>query len=129
MLTIGLSLIGTPTTFPISVLLNNVIALLINFAIAVLLLQRPAPDRPRRSNRAQRWLLAAVGVNLVLMLLFPPFENFIAVSQAALPTFEGFYFVFGDNRQRQIVMPILYLEVTLLLINAGLLWLFLKGKT
>ncbi|MBX7051708.1 MAG: SpoIIE family protein phosphatase [Flavobacteriales bacterium] len=30
---IGLSLIGTPTTFPISVLLINVIALLINFAI------------------------------------------------------------------------------------------------
>ena len=68
-------------------------------------------------------------VNLVLVLLFPPFEYFSAITRAALPTFEGFYFLFGDNSQRQLVTPILYIEVALIIINGGLLWLLLKDKT
>lgn len=108
----------------------ELIVVLINLGIAWLLVGKPsALNGPQqRVNRGQRMLLAAVGANLVLLLLFPPFENFGTISKALLPSFEGFYFIFGNNSQRLIVTPLLYLEVTLVLINAGLLWLFLRDK-
>ena len=107
------------------------IVLLINTCIALLLLRQP-PLRQLRlpgGNSRQRAVLALVAINLVLVLLFPPFEYFSAITKAALPTFEGFYFVFGDNSLRQMVTPILYLEVALILINGALLWLLLRDKT
>lgn len=108
----------------------EIIVVLINWGIAWMLIRHAARvvARRRSVNRAQRILLAGVGINLILMVLFPPFENFVAISKAVLPTFEGFYFVFGDNSQRVIVTPLLYLEVTLVLINACLLWLFLRDR-
>jgi len=109
----------------------EVVVVLINAAIAWLLL-RPGLGRPQGApggNRNQRLVLALIGLNLVGMLLFPPFENFTAITKAVLPTFEGFYFVFGDNSQRQIVTPILYLEIALTLINGGLLWLMFKDRS
>jgi len=109
----------------------ELIVVLINACIAMLLLRDP-PVRSSRSpggNRRQRVVLALVAVNLVLVLLFPPFEYFSAITKAALPTFEGFYFLFGDNSQRQLVTAILYIEVALVVINGGLLWLLFKDKT
>ena len=108
----------------------EIIVVLINACIAMLLLRNP-PVRQRRSpggNRQQRAVLALVAINLVLILLFPPFEFFAAISKAALPSFEGFYFLFGDNSQRQMVTIILYIEVALVIINGGLLWLLLRDK-
>ncbi len=111
-------------------LILEIIVVLVNLAIAWLLIgARSAPSRPvRLVNRAQKWLLLAVAINLTAMLLFPPFENFMAVTKAAIPSFEGFFFVFGNNSQRQIVTALLYLEVMVLLVNAGLLWLFLRDS-
>ena len=109
----------------------EVIVVLINAGIALLLLRHP-PLRQRQrpgNNRRQRAILALVAINLVLILLFPPFEFFGAITKAALPTFEGFYFLFGDNSQRQLVTPILYIEVALVIINGALLWLLFKDKT
>ena len=108
----------------------EIIVVLINAGIAMLLLRNP-PLRQRRTpggNRQQRAVLALVAINLVLILLFPPFEFFAAISKAALPTFEGFYFLFGDNSQRQLVTTILYIEVALVIINGGLLWLLLRDR-
>ncbi len=109
----------------------EVIVVLINGGIAWLLLRDP-PVRKLGSpggNTRQKTVLALVALNLVLVLLFPPFEYFSAISKAALPTFEGFYFLFDDNSQRQLVTPILYIEVALIIINGGLLWMLLKDKT
>lgn len=108
----------------------EIIVVLINAGIALLLL-REAPVRATRrpgGNRSQRIVLTLVAVNLVLVLLFPPFEYFSAITKAALPSFEGFYFLFGDNSQRQLVTSILYIEVALVVINGGLLWLLFKDK-
>lgn len=112
-------------------LVLEIIVVLINAGIAVLLLRNPAVRQRQRvgGNRRQKAVLALVAINLVLMLLFPPFEYFSAITKAALPTFEGFYFLFGDNSQRQLVTPILYIEVALVLINGGLLWLLFKDKS
>ena len=112
-------------------LLLEIIVVLINACIAVLLLRAPAASQARKlgGNWRQRTVLLLVAINLVLMLLFPPFEYYSAITKAALPTFEGFYFVFGDNSQRQLVTPILYIEVALVLINGALLWLAFRDKT
>ena len=108
----------------------EIIVVLINACIAHLLLRTPpVRQRPRPGgNRRQKAVLALVAINLVLILLFPPFEFFASISKATLPSFEGFYFLFGDNSQRQLVTPILYLEVALVLINGGLLWLLFRDK-
>ena len=108
----------------------EIIVVLINGCIGLLLLRNP-PVRTRQrpgGNVRQRAVLALVAVNLVLVLLFPPFELFSAITKAALPTFEGFYFVFADNSQRQLVTPILYIEFALIIINGGLLWLVFKDR-
>ena len=109
----------------------ELIVVAINAGIALLLLRDP-PLRAIRNpggNRRQRIVLGLVAVNLVLILLFPPFEYFSAITKAALPTFEGFYFLFGDTSQRQLITAILYIEVALVVINGGLLWLLFKDKT
>ncbi|MFA4969979.1 MAG: hypothetical protein WC540_10155 [Sulfuritalea sp.] len=109
----------------------EIIVVLVNACIALLLLRTPPlrePPKQPGGNRRQRIVLILVAINLVLVLLFPPFEFFSAITKAALPTFEGFYFVFGDNSQRQMVTPILYIEVALIIINGALLWLLFRDK-
>lgn len=105
----------------------EIFAILVNAGIAWLILG----NKPASRQKKQLWrngVLWLVGINLIVMLLFPPFENYSAVTHAVIPSFEGFYFVFGDNSKRQLVTPILYLEVTLLLVNAALILLFLKDR-
>lgn len=97
---------------------------LINAAIAWLLLR----DRPQPGRKlgAQNLVLLAVALNLLLALLFPPFENYYALTKAVLPSFDGFYFVFDDNSRRVIVAPILWLEIIFILVNGAMLWLLLR---
>ena len=57
-----------------------------------------------------------------------PVENFSKVTKAMLPSFDGFFLVFGDNTQRFIVTPILWLEVIFILVNGGMFWLLLKDR-
>ncbi len=106
----------------------EVFVVLINAGIAWLLLRTGPARTARRISRGQRVVLWLMAINLVLALLFPPFENYYAITRAALPSFDGFYFLFGDNAQRQIVTTILYIEIVLVLVNAGLLWLLLAER-
>ena len=101
---------------------------LLNTAIAWLLLRdRPAAAAgERKSVDWQRIVLIGVGVNLLLVLLFPPMENYFAVTKAALPSFDGFYFLFGDHGARAIVPQMLYIEVFFVLINGAILYLLLR---
>ncbi len=112
--------------------------ILLNAAIAWLLLrpkQRPAKDvtvtgEQGRKVDWQRVVLIGVAINLILVLLFPPMENFYAVTRAALPSFDGFFFVFGEHGARTIVTQLLYLEVIFVLVNGAILWLlFRKAPT
>ena len=108
----------------------EIIVVLINAAIAWLLFRNPVMKQRKQpgGNVAQRRVLALIALNLIAVLVFPPFETYSAITKAALPTFEGFYFVLGDNSKRQLISAILYIEVALILINGGLLWLFFKDK-
>jgi hypothetical protein len=109
----------------------EIIVVLVNVCIAMLLVRDPPVPQSQRpgGNRKQRAILGLVAINLVVVLLFPPFEFFAAISKATLPTFEGFYFLFADNSQRQLVTGVLYIEVALVIINGALLWLLLRDKT
>ena len=101
---------------------------LLNTAIAWLLL-RDRPAAVAGGNKSVDWqriILIGVGVNLLLVLLFPPMENYFAVTKAALPSFDGFYFLFGDHGARAIVPQMLYIEVVFILINGALLYLLLR---
>lgn len=109
-------------------LVIEIAVVLINTGIAWLLLRGAAAPRRALGNRHQRTVLWLVAVNLLAVVAFPPFENYRAISKAVLPTFDGFYFLFADNSQRQIVSAILYIEIALVLINGGLLWLFFKDR-
>jgi hypothetical protein len=109
----------------------EVIVILINAGIALLLLRTPLASGTTLvgGNRRQRIVLGLIACNLLLAMLFPPFENLSSITRAAIPTFEGFHFIFGDNPMRQIVTSILYIEVALILANGGLLWLLFRDKT
>ena len=101
--------------------------ILINAAIGWLLLKdRPGAQVVRKIDW-QRVVLFGVGINLLLALLFPPMENYYAVTRAALPSFDGFYFLFGEHGQRTIVTAILYIEVFIILINGTLLYLLFRN--
>ncbi len=101
--------------------------ILINAAIGWLLLKdRPGAQLGRKTDW-QRVVLFGVGLNLLLALLFPPMENYYAVTRAALPSFDGFYFLFGEHGQRTIVTAILYIEVFIILVNGALLYLLFRN--
>jgi len=110
-------------------LLLEVFVVLINAAIGWLVLQDKPPRLSRRRMGFQNATLIAVGVNLVVVLLFPPLESVFSLTNAALPSFEGFYFIFSRPPNHTIVTTLLYLEVAFILINGALLWLILRDKS
>jgi cytochrome c-type biogenesis protein CcmH/NrfF len=112
-----------------SVLWLEAIVVLANAGIAWLLLRdRPAHATSRVRIGFQNAVLIITGVNLVLMLLFPPFESVFAVTNAALPNFEGFYFIFSQKPNHTIVATMLYIEVIFILVNGGMFWLMFKQR-
>lgn len=106
----------------------EVFVVLINASIAWLLMQKRAATAGVRKFSSQNAVLLTVALNLIVILLFPPFENIQAVTRAVLPSFDAFYFVFGDNHGRTIVTTLLYLEVMFVLVNGALLWLLFKPR-
>jgi hypothetical protein len=111
-----------------SLLFLELFVILINAAIAVLLLRSNKPRVTRRSLSLQNATLIVVSVNLIVILLFPPFESVFAMSKAAIPTFEGFYFVFARQQHHVIVTAVLYLEVFFVLINGAIFWLIFRDR-
>lgn len=111
------------------VLFLEIVVLLVNVGIAWLLLRDASHIlvTQRRLNY-QNAILLMVAANLTLILLFPPFEYFYAITNAVLPTFQGFYFIFSAGPALTIVAPILYLEVMFVLFNGAVLWLLFRKK-
>jgi hypothetical protein len=97
---------------------------LANTTIAWLLLIRYRPGQALMSRRSAT--LAFTFANLALVLLFLPFEGYASAARLTGMYFDGFYFAFGDKAGRRLYVPLLYLEVLLLLINCGVLWLLFR---
>src|SRR3977135_1922090 len=108
---------------PVNATLNSgllyleIFFVLVNAVLAWLLLQG-APERPSRPRvrwqTVLQWLIIA---NLLLILLFPPFET------QPDRAFEGFRFALSGSVQRGIFLPFLFLELFLLALDAAVLWL------
>ncbi|MEO7728892.1 MAG: hypothetical protein ABIS45_16700 [Burkholderiales bacterium] len=112
-----------------SLLFLEVFVVAINACIALLLLspKKIRVARPRIS--LQNATLLVVAVNLVVILLFPPFESVFVMSRAAIPTFEGFYFIFARQQNHVVVTAILYMEVFFMLINGAVFWLIFRDRS
>ena len=98
---------------------------LANAALAWWLL-RDGGTGGRSWNRRTVVILFAIA-NLALVFLFPPFENYGSTLRAGGTYFDGFYFLFGDKWQRHFHVPLLYLEVVWVLINAAVCWLLMRS--
>lgn len=97
---------------------------LVNACCGWLLLRGPATGQRLMSLRSGT--LVAGALNLALIMLFPPFENYASAARLSGTYFDSFYFVFGDKWTRSIHVPLLYLEVLCVLINTALLWLMMR---
>ncbi|CAG0952078.1 hypothetical protein MTYP_00248 [Methylophilaceae bacterium] len=110
-----------------SFLFLEVAVVLINLSIFWLITtinQRSEPGREISLAKTAAWL---VTVNLAGVFLFPPYEYVSNMAQFAIPTFEGFYFLFAQPDNRVLAANILYMEVFLVLINAGLMLLAFRN--
>lgn len=109
--------------------LENVV-LLVNVGVAWLLL-RDVKDITKSKGyiNYQNAILLGVAGNLTLILLFPPFQYIYALTNAVLPSFQGFYFIFMSGPMLTVVTPILYLEVVFVLFNGSMLWLLFNRVT
>jgi len=101
----------------------EILPVLINAALAWLLLQGTPrqPSRPRiRWQSVLQWLVIA---DLLLILMFPPFETLPLAARMGERAFEGFRFVLSGSIQRGVFLPLLFLELLMLAVNATALWL------
>jgi hypothetical protein len=101
----------------------EIMFVVINALLAWLLLDRkPAQGKPSEI-RYMRAIVLFLVANLVVLLCFPPFETYSSLLKNDAGGFDGFYFVAGDKRHRNFFVPLLYLEITLVVINALVVWL------
>lgn len=118
---------------PLSVVNTDLLAIelvvvLVNLGIAWLLLRDKPAGATTRKLSLQNASLFFTGINLILMLMFPPMESVFALTRAAIPTFEGFFFIFAQKPAHVIVETLLYIEVIFILTNGALLWLIFKER-
>lgn len=107
-----------------NLLLIQLYWVLANAALAWLLLRNHGAGSAPGSRRIG--VLVFLTLNLALVFLFPPFENYASTTRLTGTYFDGFHFVFGDKWQRRFYVPLLYMEVLWVTINAGVLWLLFR---
>lgn len=120
---------GSQEAINTDVLFLELVVLLVNVGIAWLLFRdtKPKSGAKRRFN-IQNAVLLVVAVNLVVILLFPPFENVVPINSPNLSDFQGFYFIFSADPTFAIITSVLYEEVVFVLFNGALAWLFFREE-
>jgi len=111
-----------------SFLFLEITVVLVNAAIFWLVILENQTRQSQHRFSYRKATLFLVAANLVAIMLFPPFEYISNMTRAAIPTFEGFYFLFSRPPYRVIVTPILWLETIFVLINGCLLLLAFKER-
>jgi hypothetical protein len=78
-------------------------------------------------NRYQKAVATMAAIDILLMLLFPPFLD--SPIQRGVPrSFEGFYFLFMSPASRVIHEPLLSIEILVVIANALAAWLALATR-
>lgn len=99
-----------------------------NLLSAWLLLERPEEQSDDRlESRHTVGVSAFAAVNLAIICLFPPFEQYSSLLRTSAPGFDSFYFIFGDRSARPFFLPLLQLELFFVLINALALFLLFNA--
>jgi len=111
-----------------SFLYLEVTVVIINLCVLWLLTIENSRRANNRKFNFRNAAIILVVLNLIGVLLFPPFEYISHMTHAVIPTFEGFYFIFDHPPYRAIVTPLLYLEVFIVMINGCLMLLVFKGR-
>jgi len=105
----------------------SLFAVFANAALLWLLLASGKDGRPRFESGNVVVILTMV--NLLLVFLFPPFETPpVAGRFGGGGGFDGFQFALGGEGRRTIFIPLLYIEVIFVLLNACLAWLVLRER-
>lgn len=91
------------------------------------LLLGPATRETNRESRHSVGIAVFAFVNLTIICLFPPFEQYNSLLRTTAPGFDSFYFVLGDRSARPIFQPLLQLEIFFVLINALALYLLFNA--
>ena len=63
-------------------------------------------------------IFAFAGANILVMIAFPPFQPYASSLREATPSFDGFGFYFGPRSARSVFMPLLYIEIIFVVVNA-----------
>ena len=77
-------------------------------------------------NKYQRLIIIVAAMNVLLMLLFPPFAN-QPLAKGMIPGLQGFYPVFMQFGKQPVFTELLTLELLFIAINTLIAWLLLKG--
>jgi hypothetical protein len=76
-------------------------------------------------NLKQKIALWMGAANLAVIWLFPPFDSF-SFTDTKTPIFAGFHYRFANGVNEAINGDVLFLEIVVLLVNAGIAWLLLR---
>lgn len=117
-------------TINADVLFLEIVVLLVNIGIAWLLFSdtKQKTASKRRFN-VQNAVLIVVAINLIVILLFPPFENVVDLRSLETSDFQGFYFIFSADPMHAIITSVLYEEVVFVLFNGVLAWFFFREES
>ena len=76
----------------------------------------------------QQWITLILAFsNSALISLFPPYD-YLSLDRGNVPTFAGFYWLFGNHSNHVINSNFLTLEFIVIMINAGIAWMLLNNK-
>ena len=99
----------------------------INTAIGWLLLRRPLGGAGTPwGTRGQRIVLIGLATNLALAVLFPPMQYTASVSNAVIPSFDGFLFVLEHHTGQSILGGLLVFELIFIALNGAVLLLIFR---
>jgi hypothetical protein len=86
-----------------------------------------AKDLPTM-NKYQRLVITVAAINVLLMVLFPPF-NSQPLAKGMLPNFDGFYPLLTHIGSKQLYKELLTLQLMFVGANTLTAWLVLQNKT
>jgi len=111
------------------VLFLEMVVLLVNVGVVWLLFRDEVKAVKKGRFNIQNAILVGVALNLMLILLFPPFEDVVVFSGSGnVPTFQGFHFIFSSGHMLSIITSVLYEEVVFVIFNGAILWLFFRPE-
>ena len=73
-------------------------------------------------GQAQKVVLALTAFNLLLILIFPPFDDY-SVTNNDIAIFGGFRFFLSTTPNAVVNTSFLFLEIAVIIINAAIFWL------